>query len=74
MSDSSLLLFEESPTVSGNNKDWLSHIKIGQRFDLELLSQRKIRCLCELLGYRAGKYASLWGQVLLFAPNPKLRY
>lgn len=56
MSDSSQLLFEESPTVSGNNKDWLSHIKIGQRFDLELLSQRKIRCLCELLGYRAGKY------------------
>ncbi len=56
MSDSATLLFEESPTVSGNNSDWLGHIKIGQRFDLELLSQRKIRCVCELLGYRAGKY------------------
>ncbi len=56
MSDSSLLLFEESPTISGNNNDWLGYIKIGQRFDLEFLSQRKIRCVCELLGYRPGKY------------------
>lgn len=52
----SLVLYEESPALAGNNKDWLGHIKIGQRFDLELLSQRKIRCSCELIGYRADKY------------------
>lgn len=39
-----------------DNKDWLTYIKIGQRFDLELLDQRKSRCNCELVGYKAGKY------------------
>ncbi len=39
-----------------DNKEWLSHVKIGQRFDLELLDQRKSRCSCELVGYKAGKY------------------
>lgn len=38
------------------NKEWLSHVKIGQRFDLELLDQRKSRCGGELIGYKAGKY------------------
>lgn len=56
MSESSQLFYEESPTVTGNNKDWLNHIKIGQRFDLEFLSQLKYRSICELLGYKAGKY------------------
>ncbi|MBU1618950.1 MAG: flagellar brake protein [Gammaproteobacteria bacterium] len=39
-----------------DNKEWLSHVKIGQRFDVELLDQRKSRCSCELVGYKAGKY------------------
>lgn len=39
-----------------DNREWLSHVKIGQRFDLELLDQRKSRCSCELVGYKAGKY------------------
>lgn len=39
-----------------DNKEWLSHVKISQRFDLELLDQRKSRCNCELVGYKAGKY------------------
>lgn len=56
MSELSTLFYEESPTITGNNKDWLNHIKIGQRFDLEFLSQRKYRSICELLGYKAGKY------------------
>ncbi|WP_423185311.1 PilZ domain-containing protein [Alishewanella sp. d11] len=56
MPEVSPLFYEEVPTVSGNNKDWLNHIKIGQRFDLEFLSQRKYRGFCELLGYKAGKY------------------
>lgn len=55
----SVLLYEESPAPSGDNNDWLNYIKIGQRFDLELLSQRKIRCSCELLGFRPGKYVLL---------------
>lgn len=56
MSELPQLCYEESPTITGNNKDWLNHIKIGQRFDLEFLSQRKYRSICELLGYKAGKY------------------
>ncbi len=43
-------------SVPQDNKEWLSHVKIGQRFDLELLDQRKSRCSCELVGYKAGKY------------------
>jgi c-di-GMP-binding flagellar brake protein YcgR len=39
-----------------DNKEWLSHVRIGQRFDLELLDQRKSRCSCELIGFKAGKY------------------
>ncbi len=39
-----------------DNREWLSHVKIGQRFDLELLDQRKSRCSCELIGYKAGRY------------------
>jgi c-di-GMP-binding flagellar brake protein YcgR len=39
-----------------DNKEWLSHVKIGQRFDLELLDQRKSRCSCELVGYKTSKY------------------
>ena len=38
-----------------DNKEWLSHVKIGQRFALELLDQRNSRCSCELIGYKAGK-------------------
>lgn len=43
-------------TEQHDNKEWLSHVRIGQRFDLELLDQRKSRCSCELIGYKAGKY------------------
>jgi c-di-GMP-binding flagellar brake protein YcgR len=44
------------PELQGDNKEWLSHVKIGQRFDLELLDQRKSRCSCELVGYKSGRY------------------
>lgn len=43
-------------TEQHDNKEWLSHVRIGQRFDVELLDQRKSRCNCELVGYKAGKY------------------
>lgn len=56
MPESASFFYEESPTITGNSKDWLNHIKIGQRFDLEFLSQRKHRSICELLGYKANKY------------------
>jgi len=46
----------EVSTEQPDNKEWLSHVKIGQRLDLELLDQRKSRCSCELIGYKTGKY------------------
>lgn len=46
----------EVSTEQPDNKEWLSHVKIGQRLDLELLDQRKSRCSCELVGYKTGKY------------------
>lgn len=43
-------------SAAEENKEWLSYVKIGQRFDSELLEQPKNRCSGELVGYKASKY------------------
>jgi len=43
----------------GTPNEWLSHIKLGQRFDIQLLDQFKTRFSSELIGYKGGRYLLL---------------
>lgn len=49
----------QSPDISvefDTEQQWLSHVKVGQRFDIQLLDHLKTRCTAELIGYKPGRY------------------